>query len=98
MQHCDNRLTMDSLNATMTIWSTTTSPTLFIAFKNLFKLLMHDTGNEKEKFPENPVVPNLLETSQNPSPMHPSQTTSLARFLCRSRITTPALHRETLPH
>jgi len=80
MQHSDDRLTMDLLNASKMIWSTTTSPTLFLAFENSFKLSTHDSGNEKEKFPKNPVFPNLLETNWNPSPTHPSQTTNLARI------------------
>src|SRR5882724_11107669 len=84
MQHSDDRLTMDLLNASKMIWSTTTSPTLFLAFKNSFKLLTHDTGNEKEKFPKNPTFTNLPETSQNPSPMHPRQTTSPARILVKA--------------
>jgi len=46
MQHSDDRLTMDLLNTSKTIWSIITSPTPFLTFRNLFKLLMHDTGNE----------------------------------------------------
>jgi len=65
---------MDLLNVSKMIWSTTTSPTHTLAFRNLFKLLMHNTGNDMEKFPEKHALPNLLETSPNPSLMHPSQT------------------------
>jgi len=78
---------MDLLNISKMIWSTTTSPILFPAFGNLFKLSMHDTGNDTEKFPKRPTHPNPPETSPNPSPMHPSQTTNLARVLCLSRRT-----------
>jgi len=98
MQHSNDRLTMDLLNVSKTIWSTTTCPTLSLAFENSFKLSMHNTGNEKEKFPKNLVFLNHPETSPNPSPMYPSQTTSLARIPCQSRRTTPALHRATLLH
>jgi len=80
------------------ISSTTTSPTLFLAFENSFKLLMHDTGNEREKFPKNPTLPNHPETNPNPNPICPSQTTSPVRILCQSRRTTLALHRATLLH
>jgi len=72
---------MDSPSISKTIWSTTTSLTLFLAFENSFKLSMHDTGNEKEKFPENPMFLNHLETIPNPSMTPPIQTTSLARIL-----------------
>ena len=98
MQDSDNRLTMDLTNVSKTIWSTTTSPTLSPAFRNSFKLSMHDTGNDVEKFPKRPTLPSPLETNLNPSLMHPSQTTSQARFLHLSRRTTQALHRATLPH
>src|SRR5882724_13038879 len=54
MQFSNNRLIMDLPSASKMIWSTTTSPTLFLAFKNLFKLSMYDTGNEKKKFPKIP--------------------------------------------
>jgi len=81
MQCSYDRLTMDLPSASKTIWSTTTSLTLFLAFKNLFKASMHNTGNEKEKFPENPAFLSHPETSPNPSPMHPRQTTSPARIL-----------------
>jgi len=81
MKHFDDRLTMDSPSASKMIWSTTTSPTLFSAFENLSKPSKHNTGNEKEKFPENPMFQSHLETSQNPNTMPPSQTTSLARIL-----------------
>src|SRR5882724_11497676 len=96
MQHSDDRLTMDLLNTSKMIWSTTTSPTLSPAFKNSFKLSTHDTGNKKEKFPENPIFPSHPETSPNPSLMHPSQTTSLARIL-QSQRTTLALHNTSAP-
>jgi len=69
MQHSNDRLTMDLLNVSKTIWSTTTSPMLFPAFGNSFKLFMQDTGNDMEKFPEKPTIPNLpdlLEISPNP--------------------------------
>jgi len=98
MQQSDNKLTMDSLNVSKMIWSTTTSPTLSLAFKNLFKLSMHDTGNNIENFHEKPVILSLPETSPNPSLMHPSQTISPARTLHQSRRTTLALHRATLLH
>ena len=38
MQHFDDRLTMDSLHISKTIWSTITSQTPFLAFRSLFKL------------------------------------------------------------
>ena len=88
MQHSDNRLIMDSPSASKTIWSTTTSLTLFPASKNSSKPSTHDTGNRKEKFPMNPMFPSHLETSPNPSTIPPSQTTSLARILQWSRRTT----------
>jgi len=72
---------MDLPSTSKMIWSTTPSPTLFLAFENLFKPLTHNTGNEKEKFPENPTFPSHPETSPNPSLMHPRQTTSPARIL-----------------
>jgi len=97
MQHSDYRLTMDLLDISKMIWSTITIPTPFPAFENLFKLLMHDTGNDMEKFPKRLTLPNPLETNWNPSPMHPSQTTTLAKVLCPSRRTTLALHRAMLP-
>jgi len=87
---------MDSLNTSKMIWSTTTSPTLSLAFENSFKLSTHDTGNEVEKFPKKPALLSHPEKSLNPSLMHPSQTTSPARILHQSRRTT--IYRATLPH
>jgi len=63
MQHSNKRLIMDSPSTSKMIWFTTTSPTLFPAFENSFKLLTHHTGNEKEKFPRNPAYLSHLETS-----------------------------------
>src|SRR5882724_9991038 len=98
MQHSNDRLIMDFLSISKMIWSTTTSPTLFLAFKNSSKPSMHDTGNEREKFPANPASPSHPETNLNPSMMPSSQTTSLARILQQSRRTTPAPHEATLLH
>src|SRR5882724_3955021 len=98
MQHSDNRLTMDFLNVSKMIWSTTTNSTLFLAFGDSFKLLMHDTGNDVGKFPKKPTLLNPQETSLNPSPMHTYQTTSPARTLHLSRRTTWALPRAKLPN
>ena len=88
MQHSDDRLAMDLLNISKMIWSTTTSPILFPAFGNLFKLSMHDTGNDVEKYPTKPALPEPPETSPNRSQTHPSQTTSLAKVLPSSNRTT----------
>jgi len=97
MQHSDDRITMESLNVSKMIWSIITSPTPFPAFGNLFKPLTHNSGNDMEKFREKPALLSPLETSLNPSPMHPSQTTSQARILHLSRRTTLALHMAMLP-
>jgi len=61
--------------------STTTSPTLSPAFGNSFKLLMHDTGNDMEKFPKKTTLLIHPETSLNPILIHPSQTTNPAIIL-----------------
>ena len=98
MQHSDNRLTMDSLNVSKMTWSTITSPTPVMAFRNSFKLLMHDTGNNVEKFLKRFAPPNPLEKNLNPSQMHPNQTTSPAKTLCLNRRTTQALPMAKLPN
>src|SRR5882724_6668897 len=96
MQHSDDRLTTDLPNVSKTIWSTMTSPTPFPAFGYSFKLSTLDTGNDAEKSLKKPALPNPPETSPNPSPTNPSQTTSLGKVLCPSRRTTPALPRAPL--
>src|SRR5882724_7009428 len=95
MQHSVDRLTMDSPNVSKMIWSTTTSQTPSQDSKNLSKLLMHDTGNEKENSPANPKLPDHLETSPNRSLTLTGLTTSLAKVLPipRRRRTTSALPR-----
>jgi len=55
--------------------------TPFLASGNLFKLSMHDTGNDVEKYPTKPALPDPPETRPNTSPTHPSQTTSPAKVL-----------------
>jgi len=56
---------------------------------------MHDTGNEKEKFPMKPKLPDLLETSLNKSPTPTCLTPSPAKVLLSTSrtTTTPALLR-----
>src|SRR5882724_5142399 len=89
MQHSIDRLTMDLPNVSKTIWSTTTSRTPSQDSKNSSKLLMHDTGNEKENSPMKPKLLDLLETSPNRSLTLTSPTTSLAKVLpIPSRTTT----------
>src|SRR5882724_4208971 len=85
---------MDLPNVSKMIWSTMTSQTPFPASRNLFKLSMHNTGNDMEKYPMKPTLTDPLETSLNTSPTHSSQTTSLAKVLySQNRTTTPALPR-----
>src|SRR5882724_11654127 len=96
MQHSDDRLTPDPPNGSKMIWSTMTNPTPFLAFGNSFKLSTPDTGNDVEKSPVKLALLNLLETSPNPSPTNPSQTTSPAKVLCPNRRI-PALLRAPLP-
>src|SRR5882724_4816289 len=95
MQHSVNRLTTDFPNASKMIWSTTISQLPSQKSENLSKLLMHNTGNEKENSPVKPELPDLLETSLNRSLTPTSLTTSLAKVLpIPSRTTTtPALPR-----
>src|SRR5882724_3568073 len=96
MQHSDDRLTPDSPNISKTIWSTMTNPTPFPAFGNSFRLSTLDTGNDVEKSPVKLALPNPPETSPNPSPTNPSQTTSPAKVLHPNRRI-PALLRAPLP-
>src|SRR5882724_5002410 len=57
--------------------------------KNLSKLSMHDTGNEKENSPMKPEHPDLLETSLSRNLTPTSPTTSPAKVLpIPSRTTT----------
>src|SRR5882724_7730784 len=67
MQHSIDRLIMDLPNISKIIWSTTTSQTPSQDSKNSSKLLMYDTGNEKESSPMKPKLPDHLETSPNRS-------------------------------
>src|SRR5882724_2291888 len=86
MQHSVVRLTTDSPNVSKTKWSTMKSRTPSLDSENLSKLLMLDTGNEKENSPAKPELPDLLETSPNTSPAKVLPTPS-------RRTTTPALPR-----
>src|SRR5882724_10665285 len=99
MPHSIVRLTMDLPNVSKMIWSTTKSQTPLLDSENSSKLLMHDTGNEKENSPTKPELLDLLETSPNTSPTLTSLTTSLAKVLpIPSRTTTtPALPRARVP-
>jgi len=74
MLHSVVRLTMDLPNASKTIFSTMISQPPSQDSENLSKLLMHDTGNEKEK---SHVKPELLEPpeailNRNPTPTSPT--------------------------
>src|SRR5882724_23283 len=95
MQHSINRLTMDSPNVLKTIWSTMTSQPPLQDSKNLSKLLMHDTGNEKENSPMKPELPDLLEISLNQILTLTGPTTSPVKVLpiTSRRTTTLALPR-----
>src|SRR5882724_10144812 len=78
MQHSKDRLTMDSLNVSKTIWSTTISQLPSQDSENSHKLSMHNTGNAKENSPAKPELPDLLETT---SPTLTSLITSPAKVL-----------------
>src|SRR5882724_438461 len=95
MQHCVDRLTTDLPNASNTIWSTMPSQPPSQDSENSSKLLMHNTGNEKENSPMKPKLLDLLETSLNRSLTLTSPTTSPAKVLPipSRRTTTPALPR-----
>src|SRR5882724_3736025 len=79
MLHSVVRLTMDLPNASKTILSTMISQPPSQDSKNLSKLLMHDTGNEKEKSPVKPELLEPPEASPNRSPTPTSPTTSPAQ-------------------
>src|SRR5882724_8501258 len=81
MQHSVVRLTMDLPNVSKTIWSTMTSQPPLQDSKNLSKLSMCDTGNEKENSPMKPKLLDLLEISLNQSLTLTGLTTSLAKVL-----------------
>src|SRR5882724_9676089 len=78
--HSIIRLTMYLPNASKMTWSTKTSQLLLQDSKNSSKLLTHKTGNEKEKSPAKPTLPEPSEASPNRNTT-PSPTTSLANFL-----------------
>src|SRR5882724_4728044 len=89
MLHSIDRLTMDSPNVSKTIQSTTIIQPPSQDSENLSKLLMHNTGNEKENTSMKPELPDLLETSPNKNLTPPSLTTSPAKVLpIPSRTTT----------
>src|SRR5882724_7240077 len=91
MQHSIDRLTMDSPNVSKMIWSTTPSQPPLQDSNNSSKLLMHDTGNEKEKSPGKPELLDLLETSLNRSLTLTSPTTSWAKVSPSPNRTTTTL-------
>src|SRR5882724_13076924 len=59
---------MDLPNKSRMTWSTMTSQICYLVSGNLYKPLMHDTGNDAVKFPMKPEHPDLPETSPNRSP------------------------------
>src|SRR5882724_8079027 len=95
MQHSVVRLTMDLPNVSKTIWSTMTSQPPLQDSKNLSKLSMHDTGNEKENSHMKHKLLDLLEISLNQSLTLTGLTTSLEKVLPvpSRRTTIPALPR-----
>jgi len=95
IQHSIDRLAMDFPNISKTIWSTTTSRPPSQDSKNLSKLLMHITGNEKENSLMKPKLLDLLETSLNRSLTLTGPITSPAKVLPipNRTTTTPALPR-----
>jgi len=57
----------------------------------LMQLLTHNIGNDVEKIPRKPALPEPLETSPNRSPTPSSQTTSPAKVLPNPNRTTTNL-------
>src|SRR5882724_4384354 len=90
---------MDLPNESRMTWSPMTSRICYPVSGNLYKPLMHDTGNDVVKFLMKPEHPDLLETSPNRSPTLTSQTTSLAKALHiqNRRTPIPALPRTRAP-
>src|SRR5882724_1574064 len=70
---------MDWPNESRMTWSTTISRIHYPVSENLYKLLMHDTGNDAVKFPAKLEHPDLPETSLNTRPTLTSQTTNSAK-------------------
>ena len=60
-------------------------PTTLAGLQNLSKLSMHNTGNEKEKSPTKPELPDLLETSPNKSPTPTSPNTKSGKGSSQSK-------------
>ena len=56
-------------------------PNTLSGLQKLVQAINAQYWEHTEKFPEKPTLPNPPETSPNPSPMHPTQTTSPARIL-----------------
>src|SRR5882724_2151974 len=86
-------------NESRMTWSTMISQICYLVSENLYKLLMHNTGNNTVKFPTKLEHLDLPETSPNKNLTPTSQTTNLAKALhIQSRRTpVPAQPRTRAP-